>query len=270
MLNFDNPSPERRTLRPSKDENQDAYDESVKQQLEIFTKNSGEFINQLNLLRGFAKGGYEKHESKDEAEKNVLENFKLKTFVEYYGRDSKDQIDALIEVLSIPPAVARVWRDKIYRLAEEIVPTLKSDSSDLESKQEYVVIDEKEAMDLLATAKIDLQSLAEEYGELLKNARADKQRDVYAKVLEECHELQDRLTNYHADAINQFAHIRSAHGRGDASGNLLILKNNLKSLLNDIDLLVAKNFNPDTLKESDPGREETKDLPPVLGDWSDL
>lgn len=264
MLSFENASSERRTLRPSKDETQEAYDESVKRQLEVFTKNSGEFINQLNLLRGFAKGGYEKHESKDEAEKNVLENFKSKAFVEYYGADSKEQIEALTQVLDIPPAIAQVLRDRVYRLAEEIVPTLKSDASDLESKNDYEVLEEKEAMDLLASAKIDLQSLEEEYSGLLKNAESDKQKETYVKVLEECHDLHDRLTDYHTDAVEQYVKIRPAHGRGDGGANLLILKKNLRSLLADIDALVAKKFNPET------GKEETKDLPPVLGDWSDL
>ncbi len=270
MLSFENASSERRTLRPSKDETQEAYDESVKRQLEVFTKNSGEFINQLNLLRGFAKGGYEKHESKDEAEKNVLENFKSKAFVEYYGADSKEQIEALTQVLDIPPAIAQVLRDRVYRLAEEIVPTLKSDASDLESKNDYEVLEEKEAMDLLASAKIDLQSLEEEYSGLLKNAESDKQKETYVKVLEECHDLHDRLTNYHADAIQQFSSIRSAHGLGDAEGNLLILKKNLKFLLQDIDRLVEEKSNPETLKEVDIESGKTKDIPPALGDWSDL
>lgn len=270
MPSFENPSPERLTLRPSKDETQEAYDESVKRQLEVFTKNSGEFLNQLNLLRGFAKGGYEKHESKDEAEKNVLENFKSKAFIEYYGSESKIQIDALIELLSIPPAVAEVLRDKVYRLADEFAPTLKSSASNLESKQDYEVFGEKEAMDMLASAKIDLQSLEVEYGALLKNVGSDKQKEAYIKVLEECHELQARLTNYHADAIQQFSSIRSAHGLGDAEGNLLILKKNVKFLLQDIDRLVDEKLNPDTLKEVDFKSEKTKDIPPALGDWSDL
>ncbi len=265
---------DRLTLRVSKDENQEPYVEAIKGQLELYVRNVGEFLNQVDVLKTFENQGLVNHESKALAEGNILNNFKTSLFVDYYQGESKTMIDSLVKVLDLPSDIASKLCDRVYKASENITPTLKSSTSLDAANEDYEVFNEREALGMISDARIKLLGINDQYTELIRTSKSDSAKKVYSDVLEGCHELQDRLVKYHGDAITQFRDIRLQHGRnGDSGENLYILKKNINSLIEDINLFASQKMEVETLRETEDkseGESDGNQQPPVLGDWSDL